>query len=251
MESILSFYRTQSPLSDPGEYAFLYDDLPDDLEQLFKIINGVLIHAYDARDTYNPTSVQRREKFLRTIRQRLERIIELDPSPLTHPREIKQQQISYCRDFALFLTSILRHKGYAARARAGFGAYFDYSPQPPFRGDHWITEFWNPSASSWQLVDAETGGEDIDRLLNIVKRPLKKGIDFEHLRTNQDFYLAPYSWLAVRRGEIDVKLYYHMPIGKDGRCCAATFCTISSHSITSKWVYSIIGTICMPKLKVR
>ena len=205
----LLFYQTHSPMTDPGEYAYLYDDLPDDFEELFKIINGVLLHAYDARDLYGPTSVQRREQFMRTMEQRLARIVELDPAPLTVPRETKAQQIGYCRDFAVFLTSILRHKGFAARTRSGFGAYFDYSPQPNYRGDHWITEFWNPATEGWQLIDGELGGEDIDRMLDRVKHPLRKGIDFGNLRANQDFYLAPYSWLACRADEIDVKLYRH------------------------------------------
>lgn len=209
MTDTLSFYQTHSPMTDPGEYAYLYDDLPDDFQQLFEIINGVLLHAHDARDQYGPTSTQRREQFLRTMRQRLARIIELDPSSLTRPRDVKQQQIGYCRDFAVFMTSILRHKGYAARTRAGFGAYIDYSPQPPYRGDHWVTEYWNPATSSWHLIDGELGGEDIDRMLDRLKRPLRKGLDFSNLRVNQDFYLAPYSWLGCRSETIDVKLYRH------------------------------------------
>jgi excinuclease ABC subunit A len=206
---ILSFYQTHSPMTDPGSYAYLYDELPDDFEGLAKVINGVLLHAYDARDLYGPTSVQRREQFMRTMQQRLARIVELDPAPLPVPREIKAQQIGYCRDFAVFMTSILRHKGFAARTRSGYGAYLNYSPQPNYRGDHWITEFWNPTTSSWQLIDGELGGEDIDRMIEQIGYPLREGIDFGNLRANQDFYLAPYSWLAARDGEIDIKLFRH------------------------------------------
>lgn len=71
MNDILSFYRTHSPMTDPGEYAYLYDELPDDFEQLFQVIHGVLLHAHDARDLYDPTSVQPKEQFLRTMKQRL------------------------------------------------------------------------------------------------------------------------------------------------------------------------------------
>ena len=124
MIDILSYYATQSPLTNPGPYRFLYEDLPDDLEQLFKIINHVLFHVHDARDLYQPTSVQRREQFLRTMQQRLGRIHELDPSSLTIPRAMKEKQLGFCRDYAVFMTSILRHKGIPARTRAGFGAYF-------------------------------------------------------------------------------------------------------------------------------
>jgi hypothetical protein len=49
------------------------------------------------------------------MQQRLERILELDPAPLTVPRDPSERQIALCRDFAVFLTSILRHKGIPAR----------------------------------------------------------------------------------------------------------------------------------------
>jgi hypothetical protein len=122
MRQNLAYYTTHSPITDPGPYAYLYDDLPDDLEQLFKIINGVLFHKSDAEDRYGPTSVQRKEQFLRTMEQRLARIVALDPSPLTVPREMKERQIACCRDYAVLMTSILRHKG-----RAGFKPGLDFT----------------------------------------------------------------------------------------------------------------------------
>ena len=207
MTNVLQFYATHSPMTDPGPFAYLYDDLPDDLDGIFQVIHNVLIHHDDAEDRYQPTSIQRREQFYRTMQQRLARIVELDSTPLTVPRETKEKQIGYCRDFAVFMTSILRHKGYSARTRAGFGAYFVWDP--PYRGDHWITECWDPIEARWHLIDAEFGGDDLDYLLDRVKRPLRAGIDFTNLRANHDFYLAPYSWQAVRSREIDVKLYRH------------------------------------------
>lgn len=196
-------------MTDPGGYSYLYDDLPDELTLISRAIHNVLVHHDEAEDRYQPSGVQRREKFYRTMQQRLSRIVELDPSPLTVPREMKEKQIGYCRDFAVFMTSILRHKGFAARTRAGFGAYIDYSPQPAYRGDHWITEYWDPETSGWRLIDAEFSAGDLDYLLDQVKRPLREGIDFYNLRANQDFYLAPFSWIACRSGEIDVRLYRH------------------------------------------
>jgi len=208
-EKILTFYQTHSPMTDPGEYAYLYDVLPDDFERLYMIIHNVLIHQNEATERYSPTSVQRKERYFRTMQQRLSRIVELDPSPLTVPREVKEKQIGYCRDFAVMMTSILRHKGIPARTRAGFGAYVDYSPSPPYRGDHWITEYWHREEGKWILIDAEFGGDDLEYLQELTKRPLRKGINFNALRANQDFYLAPYSWLACREGEIDINLYRH------------------------------------------
>lgn len=207
MEEIISFYKTQSIMTDPGEYAYLYEDLPDDLKSLFKIINNVLLHRDDARELYGASSVQSREVYMRSMKQRLSSIIVLDPDSLTTERGTKDKQLSLCRDFAVFLTSILRYKGYAARTRAGFGAYFKLDP--PYRGDHWVTEYWDTDRKRWVLIDANIGGADLDFLQEQAKRPIKPGIDFTDIKPNDEFYLSPYSWLACRQGEIDHKLYRH------------------------------------------
>ena len=207
MNNNLSFYKTHSVMTNPGKYTYLYDDLPDDLETLFKIINNVLLHRDDARELYGASSIQNREVFMRTMEKRLARIVELDPASLTIEREIKDKQLSLCRDFAVFLTSILRHKGYAARTRAGYGAYFVMDP--PYRGDHWVTEYWNETDSRWVLIDANIGGSELEIMVEQMKRPLKPGINFTDIKPNDEFYLAPYSWLACRSSEIDSKLYRH------------------------------------------
>ena len=38
MTDQLSFYQTHSPMTDPGSYAYLYDDLPDNIQALIKIV---------------------------------------------------------------------------------------------------------------------------------------------------------------------------------------------------------------------
>lgn len=207
MNNLLAYYTSHSPMTDPGQYAYLYDDLPDDFQDLCRIIHNVLIHHETAKELYQPNSAQLREKYLRSMEQRLERMVQMDPSPLTVERTVKEKQIGYCRDFAVFLTSILRYKGIPARVRAGFGAYFDYSPHPAYRGDHWVTEYWDAATGIWRLVDSDLGGEDLDRLQDRTKYPLKKGLDLSNLRREEDFFIAADSWLSCRAGESDVRLY--------------------------------------------
>ena len=45
---------------------------------------------------------------------------------------------------------MLRAQGVAARARCGFGAYFEKGKFV----DHWVTEYWNEAQKRWVLVDA-------------------------------------------------------------------------------------------------
>ena len=46
-------YSTQSRYSDPCEYGYLFDSLPDSVEVICKIIRGVVIHQHDTKKIYN------------------------------------------------------------------------------------------------------------------------------------------------------------------------------------------------------
>ena len=44
--SVLDFYRQYSSFTDPGEYKYLYKNLPDSLPELCSLIKSQLIHPY-------------------------------------------------------------------------------------------------------------------------------------------------------------------------------------------------------------
>ena len=48
MDNWHSFYVEQSITSNPGEYVYLFGDLPDDIPSLCKIAQNVIIHSEDA-----------------------------------------------------------------------------------------------------------------------------------------------------------------------------------------------------------
>jgi excinuclease ABC subunit A len=194
MEQTLAYYTSQSAITDPGPHASLFDDLPVDIAELFAVIQGLLLHRNSSKYYgVQRTTQQNTELGLRTMQQRLGRILELDPAPLTVPRDPSERQIALCRDFAVFLTSILRHKGIPARMRVGFAAYF---PDSPWYGDHWITEYWNGDLGRWVLADADIGGMPRDAF----KEPLK--CNPEDLLYDHDFYVAGSAWKLAREGKI-------------------------------------------------
>ena len=41
----LTFYATQSPLTQPGSYAGLFGDLPRSVKGLCRVVQGLLIHS--------------------------------------------------------------------------------------------------------------------------------------------------------------------------------------------------------------
>src|SRR3990172_968109 len=122
----LTYYTNHSPFTHPGENARLYENLPDDIPDLITVVQGLLIHKL-VSDFYQVqfSPIQRAEQHLVTIQQRLTRLVELDSAPITHARTPQERQVGVCRDFALFLVSLLRHKGVPARMRVGFAKYLD------------------------------------------------------------------------------------------------------------------------------
>jgi hypothetical protein len=152
MTDELSYYTTHGSLSNPGRYAGLFDHLPDGISELCGVIQGVMIHAHWAERYGLPKEQIRGDEVqLRTLEKRLERIMELDPRPLTQPRPPERRVVGNCCDYAQMLAAILRHGGIPARSRCGFGRYFT----PGHYEDHWVTQYWNAIRHRWVWVDPQ------------------------------------------------------------------------------------------------
>ncbi|MBN2146761.1 MAG: excinuclease ABC subunit UvrA [Anaerolineales bacterium] len=198
MNEILSFYATHSPLTDPGPYADLYEQLPASPFDLALVVQGLLLHRMLADHLNIPLSAaQRSEWHLRTVQQRLARMVEIDPAPLTTPRQTIQRQVGVCRDYALLYVSMLRHRGIPARMRVGFARYLD--PQGPMSIDHWIAEVWDAAQECWVLIDPQMDPENIEAI--------GVTVDPTDLRQDEDFYLAGSAWDLCRTGKAKPLLF--------------------------------------------
>ena len=191
MVTTLTHFSQQGPISDPGIYASLFDDLPTSIYDLVRIVQGTTIHVFWAeRYGVKHTPERQAEIQLRTMPRRLERTLELDPRPLTEPRALEQKLVGNCRDHSLLLAAMLRHQGVPARARCGFGAYF----MPNHYEDHWVTEYWNQEQSCWVLVDAQLDALQCD----VMKIP------FNPLDVPRDqFIVGGAVWVMCRSGAAD------------------------------------------------
>ena len=191
MDTSLTAFSQQGPISDPGTYASLFDDLPTSIYDLVRIVQGVTIHVFWAeRYGVKHTPERQAEVQLRTMPRRLERTLELDPRPLTEPRALEQKLVGNCRDHSLLLAAMLRHQGVPARARCGFGAYF----MPNHYEDHWVTEYWNQDQARWVLVDAQ---------LDVLQCDVMK-IPFSPLDVPRDqFLVGGAAWAMCRSGAAD------------------------------------------------
>lgn len=161
-----------------------------------RVVQGLCIYDVVAQDFYGvKLSAQRREEIhLRTPEAMLGRIRELDPRPLEAPRPPQKRLAARCGNFTLLLAAMLREKGIRARARCGFGAYFN----PPYFEDHWVCEYWKADENRWALADAQFD--------EVWRKSLK--IRHDVLDVPRDrFLLAADAWRLCRAGKADAQKF--------------------------------------------
>jgi hypothetical protein len=184
----LDFYRARLDL---GPYTDQVATLPRDIAGLVKVIQGLLIHEHMG-GMYGTefTAEQRAGSHMRPTSTILSSIAQHDAAPLTKPRAPAERHVCVCRTFALLLAAFLRAQRTPARARCGFGGYFE----PGKHVDHWVAEYWN--GTRWVLVDAQI--DDVQRR--------QFGITIDTLDVPRDkFLIAGDAWQLCRAGKLDPK----------------------------------------------
>ena len=133
---------------------------------------------------------QHAQAHLRPVEKILETIAARDKRPLPVARPAGERVVGVCRHFTLLHVAMLRAQGVAARARCGFGAYFEKGKFV----DHWVTEYWNEAQKRWVLVDPQ---------LDARQRELFK-VTFDPLDVPRDqFVVAGDAWKLCRSGKAD------------------------------------------------
>jgi hypothetical protein len=174
----------------------MLEALPNDLEDLARIVQGLALHEYVASSFYGVTIPEERrsESHIRRVDQMLNRLLAIDARPLTSPRPPEKRLVGVCHHFMLFLVAMLRAKGIPARARWGFGSYFN----PGFFEDHVLCEYWNVGVARLVRVDAQ--------LDEVWREKLK--IDFDALDVTPDrFVIAGDAWSQCREGRVDASKF--------------------------------------------
>jgi hypothetical protein len=120
----------------------------------------------------------------------LDRLLAHDGRPLSAARPVALRLVGVCRHFSVLLVAALRAQGVPARARCGFGSYFE-------RGcfyDHWVCEYWSAAEERWIRVDAQ---------IDSVQRAILD-VDFDVLDVPHDrFLIAGDAWVRCREGRAD------------------------------------------------
>ncbi|NEJ24141.1 transglutaminase domain-containing protein [Rhizobium leguminosarum] len=187
-ERHVDFYTRPGQMTSAGVHA------PDlaalkGVETVAKAVQGALLHEAWAQHYDQVLTLERRaQSHTRPAREMLDAIIGIDPAPLQIPRPPEKRCIGVCRHFTVLACAALRAKGLPARARCGFGMYFEAG-----KGiDHWIVEYWD--GERWVSADFQI--DDLQRAA------LK--LDFDPLdQPSGKFLSAGETWQRCRAGAAD------------------------------------------------
>lgn len=184
-------FRAPISMSHAGAKVALLDGLPRDIGGLAKVVQGLLIHEHIA-PAYGVTlsAEQHAQAHMRGVEKMLDCIARHDGRPLPQARPPGERVVGVCRHFTLLHVAMLRRQGMAARARCGFGAYFEKGKFI----DHWVTEYWNEGEQRWVLVDAQLDQHQRE-LFAVAFDPLDV--------PREQFLVAGDAWQLCRGGKAD------------------------------------------------
>jgi len=159
---LLMRYSEQSSFTDPGEYAYLFDDIPESIPEICNLIKKQLIHPQEASEIRDllPEGREPEDGDFPGVSEMLRILLQRDSSGLTMNRRIEDRLIVACYHHALLLVSILRHRNIPVRLRAGFAKY--YEKETNLRFGHVICEVWDERRQKWILVDPDRNIIDVD-----------------------------------------------------------------------------------------
>jgi hypothetical protein len=189
-EKALAFYGAPAPMTElPFDTLSAYlSDLPADPLAAAEVVRGVLVHRDWAPGLGLHFDAERlADQHRRSMRDVVERIVELTPAPITSERPLADRMVGVCRHFATLHVALLRHAGVPARARVGFARYFGDGWV-----DHWITEWFD--GGSWVRTDPQVGA--------VAAKVLGLTFDPAH-QPPGEFLDASEAWLRCRAGDED------------------------------------------------
>lgn len=189
-EYVLNRYREFSAYTDPGEYAHLYDGLPESHRALCDIVEAQLVHPVEIRsnEIEVPEGREYEDTVYVNVAEMLGALVKHNPDGFIRNRRFEDKLYVACVHHAMLYASIMKHRGVPARLRAGFAPYIGESLGiDGLHTGHAVTEVWDESKKQWILID-----------------PDLKMVDFERKR----FESPANVWLAYRSGRVEIDETY-------------------------------------------
>lgn len=185
-DQALHKYLEYSNYTTPGEFEYLYDNLPKDIKEICDLIKIQIVHPFDI-DKFGDAIPKERayeDRSIPTVEQMLKELVARDNQGLVASRKPKDRLVVACVHHSLLLASILRHQRVPVRLRAGNAKYIGDDKR--IRVTHAVCEVWDDQRKIWFLVD-----------------PDRQRIDFDR----KEFEFANETWHRLRNNTIDKKFY--------------------------------------------
>lgn len=199
---IVEHYLQAGTYTYAGPYKNYYKSLPDNIEELGRLVCGQVIHRVTLQEGNTNANADLRygdmtrypwyrmrcedDVFLTAVSMTAE-LFRMDERGFVRDRAVENKIVVCCRYVAVLMAAILKAKGIPARCRAGFAPYFTEGKSM----DHWITQYWSESEGRWVSIDADAFF-DVESL----------GFDPYDIPADR-FDWAAETWLGIRRGTRD------------------------------------------------
>ena len=201
----LKFYSSPGKVTDLKDFRNLIEPLTDNPDYICQMVQGLLVHG-GWLDRYGVE--YRAERDVENVSDMgllLERILDLNDSPLSFPRLPQDRVIASCREYATLAVAIMRAKRIPARCRVGFASYLGSNGEIE---DHWIVEYWN--GKRWILTDPQIDPTQLSFLQKLGHNTIILDDDTEikcpysinprFIKERYDFLNAATIWLTCRKG---------------------------------------------------
>ncbi len=189
---VLDYYSGAAAMTRGGAPGRRLTGLPAQIGPLCERVQNLFLYDVVAKDFYgyDIPKYRLREIHVRSAANLLDKIFARSAAPLTEPRSLDKRVIGRCGHFVLLAVAALRAYRIPARARCGFGAYFN----PPQFEDHWVCEYWDEAKGQWSFADVQFDSVWIDKL----------NIRHDVLDVPRDqFLVAAEAWKSCRAGTLD------------------------------------------------
>ena len=199
MNDELTFYASPGPFTSNVNAPEIEEDLRTGALDIGDVVSGLAYHeAFSAE--YGVEIPKNRPKLdnVRSAADILAVIRELDTKPLNEVRPMERRLPTYCRQFSVLTTALLRMAGVPVRSRCGF------CPAPDDRFgsgrflDHWWVERWDGDLVRWVRIDTA-----LDEQLATALQ-----LDFDPRDIPFGTYLSgAEAWQRCKSGEADPALF--------------------------------------------
>jgi hypothetical protein len=191
-DQMLEYYAAPGSMTDLADApAEVFDGLPTDPVGLCRTVQGLVVHEmWASAYGFDVPESRLTDLQTRSAVEMTDVIRRLHPGPLSAARPVERRMVGNCRHFSTLSAALLRHAGIPARARCGFGMYFE----PGKYVDHWVTEYWHAGEGRWVRIDSQ--------LDEVQRAAITAEFDSEDLPPGP-FVPAGEAWQQCRTGRAD------------------------------------------------